>query len=236
MSASAAAVPVGLELLDHLCRVAAAASPAARGLISTATSGLLGRGWLPSVDSLIETTSHSLDIAPADLRAELPWLQETGLLEIADNRVLSLGCLFATRKTGLTLALDEKHAVDLLGPLAALAAPIALQHAGEIRGRCAQSPDIAFQLLADEEGVHSRDPASVALFLPAWQPGQRPTQVMAAGVFLADDDALSDWQSRHGEPQGMPVLGMFFAMAAGDLGAKLGAALAPLFNHLPDFD
>lgn len=236
MSASAAAVPAGLELLDHLSRVATAASPAARGLLSTATSGLLGRGWLPSLDSLIESTSHALDIAPADLRAELPWLQQSGLLELADNRVVSIGCLFTTRKTGLTLTLDEKHTVALLGPLAALAAPIALAHAGEIHGCCALWPETSLRLMADAEGVHSRDPDGVALFLPQWLPGQTPVEVMAAGVFLTDDDALSQWQSDHGEPSGMPVLGMFFAMAANDLGGKLGQALAPLFSHLPDFD
>ncbi len=236
MSAEPAAVPPGLEVLGHLCRVAAAASPAARGLLSTATSGLLGRGWLPSLDSLLETTSHTLDIAPDLLRAELPCLRASGLLEISENRVMSIGCLFSTRKTGLTLTLDHKHAVDLLGPLAALAAPIALAHAGAIRGHCAQAPDVQLRLMADEEGIHSREPDGVALFLPAWQPGQKPTEVMAAGVFLADDAALADWQAQHGEPAGMPVLSMFFALAAGDLGGQLGRALAPLFSHLPDFD
>ncbi len=234
MSAVVTAVPAGLEVLEHLCRVAAAASPAARGLLSTATSGLIGRGWLPSLDSLIETTSHTLDIPTADLRAELPWLQASGLLEIADSKVISLGCLFTTRKTALTLVLDDRHAIHLLGPLAALAAPIALAHAGEVRGKCALA--VPLRLLADAEGVHTRDPDGLALFLPAQQPGQTLPEVMAAGVFLADDDALAAWQAQHGEPAGMPVLAMFFAMAAGDLGGKLGRALAPLFSHLPDFD
>ncbi len=233
---TAAAVPAGLELLEHLCRVAANASPAARGLVSTATSGLLGRGWLPSVDSLIETTAHTLDIAPHDLRAELPWLQQSGLLETAENRVISLGCLFATRKTDLTLVLDDKHEVSLLGPLAALAAPIALQHAGVIRGRCALNASVSLRLSADEEGVHTRDPEGVALFLPAWLAVGTPTSAMAAGVFFADDDALADWQTQNGDPAGMPIVSMFFAMAASDLGGKLGQALAPLFSHLPDFD
>jgi hypothetical protein len=126
--------------------------------------------------------------------------------------------------------------VNVLGPLAALAAPIALQHAGEIRGHCAEDPQAALRLIADEEGVHTRDPDGVALFLPAWSPGQSPTEVMSAGVFLADDDALAAWQAAHHEPAGMPVVSMFFAMATADLGVKLGMALAPLFSHLPDFD
>ena len=236
MSASAATVPAGLELLDHLCRVAAVASPAASGLLSTATSGLLGRGWLPSLDSLIDTTAETLDIAPADLRAELPWLCDTGLLDLHENRVIALGCVFSTRPTGLTLTLDDKHAVDLLGPLAALAATIALQHAGQIRGRCALSADVTLRLGADAAGVHTRDPDGVALFFPAWRAGARPTEAMAAGVFMRDDDALAAWQIEHGDPAGLPVLSMFFPLAAADLGGALGRALAPLFSHLPNFD
>ena len=149
---------------------------------------------------------------------------------------MSLGGLFSTSKTGLTLTVEDRHPVDLLGPLAALAAPVALHCAGEMRGRCALTPETSWQLQADEAGIHTRHPASLALFLPAWQPGMRPAEVMASGVFLQDDEALAEWQSQHGEPPGMPVLAMLFAMAAAEIGTQLGGALSPLFSELPNFD
>lgn len=230
------AVPPGLELLQHLKQVAGEASPAARGLLSMATSGLIGRGWLPSLDALLASTAHTLDIPESSLRDTLPWLQERGLLELSDQRILSVGCLFSTKPTPLTLTLADRHEVYLLGPLAALTAPVALQLTGEIRSHCQIFPQIRLRLACDGEGVHTRDPQTLSLFLPAWQPGEAAPSIMARGVLVRDEEALETWQAQHGDPQGMPVTGLLFAMAASDLGVQLGHAMAGLFTELPDFD
>ena len=235
MPPSAAKVPPGLEVLARLHAVLAVASPAARGLLSTATAGLLGRGWLQRPESLVAATAHNLDLDEAAIAAELPWLTESGLLDVQGDRVVSVACLFSARPTGLTLTIAGRHPVDLLGPLAALAVTAALEARGEIRVRNTAGA-LPFHLTCDEMGVHAREPDTLALFLPSLPGGASSVAAMAAGQFFADDEALAQWQTDHGDPPGMPVPSMLFGMAAADLGAPLGRALAPVLSHLPDFD
>ncbi len=226
--------PPGLELARHLQRVAPATGDMARKLLSWLASSLVRRGWIQSIDKCLDLAAEQTDLDRGKLAAALDELVHAGLVELDGTRVASISGLLSTRPTGVDFVTADGHTVHLLGPLAALAAAQALQQAGEIRATCLVTGK-RLVLGCDTAGIASRDPETICVFLPAWEPGMALTAWAALGGFFADDEALGQWQEDKADPAGMPMTSFLFPMAATDLGASLGKALEDVLNHLPDF-
>ena len=228
--------PPGLELLRYWCRVGARTDETCHKLLSYMVSGLVGRGWVQTIDKILDSAVDTLDEPRPRLERALYQLVQADLVVLDGLKVLAMAGLFSTRPTGCVLAVQGDHTVHLLGPMAALAATVALRRTGEVRATCKRDPKRRIVLGCDETGVHTREPEGVCLFLPAWDGVRAPSFAMAEGGLFADDDALGHWQEEHGDPPGMPVASQMFPMAAADLGLQLGRGLEALLNHLPDFD
>lgn len=241
-SVVAAGAP-GLQLIAWYTWVAAELNEDQRTLLSYAVSRLVNRGWLSPLPKLMGAAAESLGISKERLDAALSVLQGHGLIAADGDRITSLAGVISTSKTSITYFLGEDHAtpVSLVGPLAALGIAHGLNRGGEVVARCAGGPkdgdDKAprVTLICDESGIHSRDPESVALFLPSWDGTDGPAAGVAGGGLFLDDDALAAWQTEHDDPDGMPVTSMIFPMATTDLGAKLGKALESMFDHVANF-
>jgi len=228
--------PPGLELLRYWCGAADRTDEVCHKLLSYMVSGLVGRGWLQTIDKSLDAAADTLDEPRSRLERALYQLVQADLVAMDGQKVLALAGLFSTRPTGCLLAVDGDHSVHLLGPMAALAATVALRRTGEVRATCQRDPKRRILLRCDDTGVHSREPEGVCLFLPAWDGARAPSFAMTEGGLFADDDALGRWQEDHGDPPGMPLASQMFPMAAADLGGQLGRGLEALLNHLPDFD
>ena len=228
--------PPGLELQRYWRRTAGTTSVPARALLSHLAAGLVSRGWIQPVDKLLDSAAETLSEPRAVLRGALDELIASDLLTLADDgqRVLTLGGLLSTRPTGLLFYVDHDHTAHLVGPLAGLAVAQAMQLKGEVRATCPVTKQ-KLVLSCDTAGIDSRNPETIALFLPAWDGAVRPTVAMAGGGFFADDESLGRWQEDNGDPAGMPLASFMFPMAATDLGQELGAALEAVLGHLPDF-
>ncbi len=225
----------GLELLRYWKNTAETLSEPARVLLSYLVSGLIGRGWAHPIEKAMESAGETLDLKPDALKAALAELQAADLLTLDGSRIATLGGLLSTRATGAQLYIDHEHQVHLLGPFAGLAVTIALQKPGEVRVVCSHDRATKLVLVSDINGVVSRDPETVAVFLPSWDGIVSPTAAMAAGGFFADDEALGKWEEEKKDPPGMPLASFMFPMAATDLGQQLGQAMHAILNHLPDF-
>ncbi len=228
--------PPGLELVRHWCHVAAQTTESQRFLLSHLASGLVGRGWLHPLDKLRESAADALGEPVDRVQADLDALIALDLVTVQDGKVTTVGALLAARSTGIDFVLDAQHAVHLVGPLAALAAAVALHRKGEVRGVCTGDGTTRLVLVCDASGIYERRPESIGLFLPAWDGQSSPAAQSAGGGLFRDDDALGRWQEQHGDPPGMPVASFLFPMAAAELGEELGRGLAPLFDRLPDYD
>lgn len=228
--------PPGLELLHYWARAAAATDETCHKLLSSMVSGLVGRGWLASVDRILDAAIDTLDEPRPRLERALYQLVQADLVALDGQKILTLAGMFSTRPTGLSLHIDQEHTVHLLGPLAGLAATVALRRTGQVRGTCKADPKRRIVLACDDTGVHTRDPEGISMFLPVWDGVRAPSFAMAEAGLFGDDEALGHWQEAHGDPPGMPVASAMFPMAASDLGVKLGRSLETLLNHLPDFD
>ncbi|MCB9739423.1 MAG: hypothetical protein H6747_09150 [Deltaproteobacteria bacterium] len=225
----------GLEPVAWLLQAAREAPEPGRILLSQAASSLVTRGWLPSLDSLIDLAAEHGGVAAAEIHASVPALAGLGLIVVDDGKVLEFAGTFTTRAGTLRYEIAEGGNVHLIGPIAALAVPRGLGRPGRIVGVCAGGGGDAFRLDCDETGIHTRSPETVAMFLPRWDGAMAPGAAISAGALFADDDALSDWQEQSGDPDGMPLASFMFPMATNDLGPQLGAALESLLDRLANF-
>ncbi len=230
----ARAVLPGLELAEFFQRVASQTSDPARKLLSFLTSSLARRGWVHPIDKMIEAAQEATELPLAVISAAQDELVAAHLLELDGQRIVSLAGLFATRATGLDFVLDGEHALHLTGALSALAASIALQLPGTVRGQCPVT-QARLELCCDVSGIASREPETICCFLPAWNGQGSAAAAAAVGFLFADDEALGKWQEDNGDPPGMPMTSFLFPMGATELGQQLGTALEQTLNHLPDF-
>lgn len=228
--------PPGLEIAAYWQSVAQATTDPQRRLLSYMVAALLARGWMLTVDRVVESAAETLGEEPAQVQAELDALVALDLVTLDGNKILALAGLLTTRPGALVFKYDAQHEVGLVGPLAALAVGRALQKTGTVRATCGDDKASKLSLDVDKDGVANRDPDCVCMFLPAWNGEASPTAATAGGVLLRDDDALGRWQEGAGDPDGMPLTSLFFPMAAADLAGQVGAALESVLNHLPDFD
>lgn len=228
--------PAGLEIARYWQRVAAETPDGARRLLSYMTSSLLSRGWLGSADKLLESAAEQLGEPEAQVRAEWDLLLDRDLLQVDQGKIVALAGLFSMRPTGMVFRYDSQHEVHLLGPLAALAVSRAVLKSGEVRGVCASDMATKLVLGCDAHGIATRHPESMALFLPGWDGSVAPSTASMGGGLFRDDEALSAWQDKNGDPDGMPIASVLLPMAGGDIADSLGKALESLLNHLPDFD
>lgn len=227
--------PAGLEIAHYWRRTVGTLGDPARRLLSYLVSSLMSRGWLASVDKLLDTAADNLHEKRDQVAAEFETLLALDLVSVEAGKVTQLAGLLSTKPTGLIFKYDQQHEVHLLGPLAALAVSHALQKAGEVRAVCQDDPAQRIVLTCDTAGIATRAPETVTLFLPAWDGDLPPAQVARGGGLFRSDEALDLWQQRNGNPAGMPIASMLFPMAAVDLGADLGSTLEAALNHLPDF-
>jgi hypothetical protein len=227
--------PPGLEVVEWLVFAASNVSPAGRLVLSHAAASLLNRGWLPSMSSLVEQAQAHGDHDNAALEAGVVELERAGLLVLDGGKVLELGGAISTKPTGWVFAPETGNEVHLVGPLAAFGVAQALGHPGVVRGRCAVGAE-PLELHCDTTGVHTRAPETLAMFLPVWDGVTAPGGAVTAGMLFHSDDALSEWQAGHGDPDGLPLASFVFPFATTDLGERVGKALESLFDALATFD
>lgn len=227
--------PPGLEIAHYWRRTATTLTDPSRRLLSYLVSALLSRGWLGSVENLLDAAADNLHEPRGQLAAEFESLLALDLISVEAGKITQLAGLLSTKPTGITFKFDQQTEVHLLGPLAALAVSHALQKAGVVRAKCGDDATQKIELTCDVTGIASRSPETVALFLPAWDGEGPPAQAARGGGLFRSDEALDAWQQAQGNPQGMPIASMLFPMAAVELGADLGSTLEAALNHLPDF-
>lgn len=227
--------PPGLEIAHYWRRTAVTLSDPSRRLLSYLVSSLVSRGWLGSVEPLLDAAADNLHEPRAQIAGEFESLTALDLIGVESGKITQLAGLLSTKPTGITFKFDQQTEVHLLGPLAALAVAHALQKAGVIRAKCSEDAAQKVELICDVAGIASRSPETVAMFLPAWDGELPPSQAARGGGLFASDEALDRWQQRQGSPLGMPIASMLFPMASVDLGADLGSTLEAVLNHLPDF-
>ncbi len=228
----------GLEAAEWLIAAASQATPAGRLLLSKAAASLVNRGWISSTDAVVEQVAAHADLTVECLRDEVEQLTRSGLLSVVDGKIVDIAACLSARPTLWRFHSDGHAAVHLVGPLAALGVARGLGRPGTVRGRCSGGGDgaTAVELHCDSQGVHSRAPETLAMFLPAWPGATDPSEAIAAGRIFADDDALSRWQAEAAEPPGLPLPSYVFPFAATDLGDRLGAAFESLFDALAIHD
>ncbi len=235
-AAAVKAAPPGLQLAAWLDHVAATLSEEARSLLSYAVSGLVSRGWVSSSDSLLDSAVEAVGEERAKLAAALGELESCGMVQLDAGKFVTLAAVLSTRKTAIAYFMDDEHRVFLTGPMAALAIAQGLGRGGEIFADCTVSdPPRRLKLVCDTHGIHTREPDTIALFLPHWDGDTHPAAAMAGGGIFADDDALSAWQEAHPDADGMPLSSFMFPMAATDLGARTGKALEAVLDRFGAF-
>ncbi|MCO4762894.1 MAG: hypothetical protein KC502_15370 [Myxococcales bacterium] len=228
----------GLQVVAWFSWVAEQLNEDQRTLLSYAVTNLVNRGWLSPLPKLLPAAVDALGLSEDRVNAAWAVLLEHGLIEVDGDRVVTLAAVLATGKSDVNYFIgdDLSDKVALVGPLAALGIARALNRAGEVSAKCSGSTEKArVSLICDENGVHSRKPESVALFLPSWDGTTPPSAAVAGGGLFLDDDALAQWQTTHDDPDGMPLTSMFFPMAVNDLGERLGKALESMFDHVANF-
>ena len=233
----------GLQLISWYSWVAKQLDEDQRTLLSYAVSRLVNRGWLSPLPKLTAAAVDSLGLSQDRVGAAVAALVEHGLIEVDGERIKTLAGVISTTKTDVTYFLGEDHAtpISLVGPIAALGIARGLNRGGEVVSKCRsievddKGKKAKVTLECDDTGIHSRNPESVALFLPSWDGSTSPSVAVAGGGLFVDDDALAKWQTAHDDPDGMPLTSMFFPMAATDLGEKLGVALESMFDHVANF-
>ncbi|GEM_PF-3156712 len=230
------AAPPGLQLAAWFDHVSQTLSEPARALLSYAVSGLVSRGWVSSVDKLLESAVESVGESHEKMKAAFDELESCGMVQTENGRFVTLAAVLSMKKTNISYFMDGDHQVHLLGPLAALAVPQGLSRSGEMMADCAQSePSKRLKLVCDESGVHSREPDTIAMFLAHWDGTSHPADAMAAGGLFVDDDALAAWQDKHADVDGMPLSSFMFPMAATDLGARTGKALEAVLDRFGSY-
>ncbi len=230
------AAPPGLQLAAWFDHVAATLSEDARTLLSYAVSGLVARGWVSSAEKLLESAVDAIGEDHAKLKAALDELEKAGMVRIEDGKFTSLAAVLSLRKSNISYFMNEDAQVDLLGPLAALAVAKGLGRSGDVMVNCAVSdPPKRLKLSCDDTGVHSREPDTIAMFLPHWDGTTHPADAITAGGLFVDDEALAKWQENNPDIDGMPLSSFMFPMAATDLGAQTGAALEAVLDRFGVF-
>ena len=227
--------PPGLEIAHYWRRTVITLSDPSRRLLSYLVSSLLSRGWLGSVEPLLDAAADNLHESRADIASEFESLAALDLIGVEGGKITQLAGLLSIKTTGITFKFDNQTEVNLLGPLAALAVAQALQKSGVVRAKCGGDSSQKIELTCDVTGIVSRSPETVALFLPAWDGELPPGQAARGGGLFCSDEALDQWQNSQDNPNGMPIASMLFPMASVDLGADLGSTLEAALNHLPDF-
>lgn len=226
------AAPPGLQLAAWLDHVAETLSEEARALLSYVVSGLVSRGWVSSASSVLDAAVEAVGEDRAKLTRALDELQSAGMVQIEDDKFITLAAVLCTNRTSIAYFMDEDHRVYLTGPMAALAVARGLGRSGEIMADCTGSePARRVRLVCDETGIHTRDPDTIALFLPHWSGDTHPVDAMGGGGIFVDDGALAAWQEAHADVDGLPLSSFMFPMAATDLGARTGKALEGVLDR-----
>jgi hypothetical protein len=226
----------GLQLIPYWASVSEKTGEDARSLLSHIVSGLVSRGWVHPLEKTLELSVDGLGLSADRVQTAAAELDSSGLIQVDDGKIRSLAGLFSTTPTRITYFMEDDLSVHLLGALAALAVPQALGRPGELMADCGHTgSEKRLKLECDEEGVHSRIPETVALFLPDWGGEEHPADIISGGGLFADDEALAAWQAANGEPEGMPLASMMFPMAASELGSQLGNAICPLLDRFANF-
>jgi len=233
--ASIRKAPPGLEVARFWREAADLTPDSGRRLLSYVAAAFLARGWLQSVDRVLDSAAETLGESADQVRADLDALAALDLLYIEGGKFVTIAGLLSTRPTGIVFKFDAQHEVALAGPLAAVAASRALHRAGSIRALCSHDHSTRIELTCDPTGITERDPEQATLFLPSWSGGEPPSAAAKGGLF-GSDEALDRWQVAAGNPDGMPVNSFLFGMAVGNLADEVGAPLEAVLNHLPDFD
>ena len=230
-----AAAP-GLQLAAWFDHIAENLSEEARALLSYAVSGLVSRGWVSTPDKLLEAAVDAVGEPSNKLRLALDELERVGMVRVQDGKFTSLAGVLSLRKTRISYFMQGDAQVHLLGPLAALAVSQGLGRPGDVMADCAVSkPRKRLKLSCDATGVHSREPDTIAMFLPHWDGTSHPAEAIAGGGLFVDDDALAQWQEAHADVDGMPLSSFMFPMAATDLGARTGRALEQVLDRFGAF-
>ncbi len=232
----------GLEPVEWLIYAASAVSEPGRVLLSQAASSLVTRGWLPPLDNLVDIASEHGGIARSDLHASVAELVSLGLLELEDGKITEFAGTFTTRvgtnrpRADLRYLVEGDGEVHLIGPMSILGVARGLGRSGRVVGSCAVGGSAAaITLHCDESGIHSREPDTVAMFLPKWDGAGSLGAAIAGSALFASDDALAAWQEAAGAPDGMPLASFMFPIAATDLGHRLGASLETMLDRLANF-
>jgi hypothetical protein len=226
----------GTQLIEYWRQVAQAMSEGSRTFLSFAVVGLVSRGWLNPLDKVIEAAIEDLGEKPDVVAKSVEELKSVGALVVDGQRIVLLAGIFFTSKTRMSYFMGDEQKVYLLGPLAGLAVSRALGRPGDVQTACFGSDEkTKLRLSCDENGVHSRSPESVCMFLRDWTGESHPADAIGEGGFFADDDALCAWQENHDEPEGMPLPSMMFSMATTELGDQLGSALETMLDRVANF-
>ena len=226
----------GLQLVTYWQGCSETTGEDARTLLSQMVSGLISRGWIHPLEKTLENAVDGLGLSEERIKNAADELQKVGLMQVADGKIVSLAGMFSTTPTKICYFMDEDLKVYLLGALAALAVPQALGRPGELMADCGQAGSAKrLKLDCDEEGVHTRVPDTICIFLPDWSGEDHPADAIAGGGLFADDEALAAWQEANDEPEGMPLASMMFPMAAGELGGQLGKTMESLLDRFANF-
>ena len=226
----------GLEFIAWLRWAAETLDEDQRGILSYAASALANRGWLSPLPKFTETSTDALGLSAERVQAAVDHLIKCGLLGVDGERITHIAATISTSRTSITYISEDDgvEPVHLTGPIAVLGIAKGLGRPGKIVATCTGG-DGRVTLLCDESGIHSREPETVAMFLPAWPEGATPIAVASEGGLFADDDALAAWQTDRGEPDGLPLSALFLPLALTDLGEQLGVALESMLDRVANF-
>ncbi|MFT5435271.1 MAG: hypothetical protein ACI9OJ_005988 [Myxococcota bacterium] len=186
------------------------------------------RGWFPDLESVIARfTEH--EPAPK-VRAAVAKLQRQRLLVITDGAIDTLIGGITHRKTAFrAMTAEDNVPFHLNSALDALTIAPTLQRTTTVTSVCGLTgKDISITVAADGS-LDATTPQTVTAFIGGWD-GICPLREapVARSHFFLSDVELNEWQTLHGDPDGMPLTQDTIRL----VGTEMAGALAALYVRM----
>lgn len=180
-------------------------SEASRHLLNLVARSLVERGWIQSLDAIVEQLVEHGDDGDS-VRAAIADLAHRRLLTLdaTNARVTGLLGSVSVARTACRAHLSNGVDIFALGGMDLLSMNTLFARSVHSFCQCGQcSADIS--LTMEDEAVTSVSPSGVAGFQASWD-GEGPLAAVSANSpLLCSDACLSDWQDAHPDVDGLPI-------------------------------
>ena len=193
-------------LISFYSQMASELNDGGREVLNHIAQALIERGWLPSVEALIDQLSEirkeeqTREIFNDLVNRRLITLDESG------EKVLTFLGSISTQTTPHHARLDSGSDLYFLGGLELLAAGPLFGLKVEATTVCAQTGE-AISLTIEDDAIAAASPIGLAGFQASWDGKGALEEVYRNSGLFVNDEALDAWVSEHADTDGLPLSG-----------------------------